>query len=101
MKLFSPGGAGLSAVAKPRLGDTDQRACELLPAMTIKPPPSRRFRSMDEFRHRSFAQVCRAEANVSLSAPRRIKRPRRVGFGQRKIEGRLERGVAGREVERV
>lgn len=101
MKLFSPGGAGLSAVAKPRLGDTDQRACELLPTMTIKPPPSRRFRSMDEFRHRSFAQVCRAEANVSLSAPRRIKRPRRVGFGQRKIEGRLDRGVAGREVERV
>lgn len=30
MKLFSTGGPRLSAVAKPRLGDTDQRACELL-----------------------------------------------------------------------
>lgn len=28
---------------------------------------------MDEFRHRSFAQVCRAEANVSPSAPHRTE----------------------------
>lgn len=39
---------------------------------------------MDEFRHRSFAQVCRAEANVSLSASnnetsleREVRRERR------------------------
>lgn len=62
---------------------------------------------MDEFRHRSFAQVCRAESNVSPSSPRRTRR-REEGLGQRerkKVQGgkRLtgKGGVAGRGVERV
>lgn len=62
------------------------------------------FRSMDEFRHRSFAQVCRAEANVSLSAPRRIKRPRdgiRSEKDRKEARRGMREGVAGREVERV
>jgi len=59
---------------------------------------------MDEFRHRSFAQVCRAEANVSLSVPREggrgggargLVRERKVGWF--KVEDQLGRGVAGRE----
>jgi len=101
MKLFSPGGPGLSAVAKPRLGDTDQRACELLPrrARTIKPRRTDGTVSMDEFRHRSFAQVWQAEANVSLSAPRgRRVRAREVWSGKGrwfKVENQFGGGGGG------
>lgn len=50
---------------------------------------------MDEFRHRSFAQVCRAEANVSPSAPHRTRQERRDlvrGEGRKEVQGgkRLE-----------
>lgn len=52
---------------------------------------------MDEFRHRSFAQVCRAEANVSPSAPHRTRR-REEGFGLRgrkEVQGRKRLGGRG------
>lgn len=60
------------------------------------------FRSMDEFRHRSFAQVCRAEANVSLSAPRRIKRPRgEIRSEKDRKEARERWGRGGRKRNRT
>lgn len=61
-----------------------------------KASPSRRLRSMDEFRHRSFAQVCRAEANVSLSAGA----PRHGGGYEDEGEGEDEAGLWSGEERR-
>jgi len=105
MKLFSPGGPGLSAVAKPRLGDTDQRACELLPPRSVdyKASPYRRHR----FHGRVPASKFRASLpsrgeRLSFRAEGRRGRGggREVWSGKGrwfKVEDQLGRGVAGRE----
>lgn len=86
MKLFSPSGPGLSVVAKPRLGDTDQRACKLLPR-TIKPRtvPTAPFPSTS-----SGIEVSRkfAESRRTSLFPRRAKQGGEKGrFGQGKEGG--------------
>lgn len=102
MKLFSPGRPELSAVAKPRLGDTDQRACEFLPAKTIKlrRVPTAPFHGWVPA---SFAQVCRAEADVSLFTMCRTRmRDERVWSEGKKEESskwKIFEEVTEREVE--
>lgn len=73
MKLFSPGGPGLSAIAKPRLGDTDQRACARAPtpAKTIKP-------------HRPDGSVPWTSSGIEVS--RKFAEPRRTSLFPRRAE---------------
>lgn len=82
MKLFSPGGPGLSAIAKPRLGDTDQRACELLLAKTIKP-------------HRPDGSVPWTSSGIEVS--RKFAEPRRTSlFPPNTVEATTRAGVRTR-----